>query len=359
MPIHVRDAATWKQFPTTPPGTRLLWFRDQGVWKAPSYVWVRDAGVWKQEAEYVGKSTPATNLRITSASNDFSGISVAWDAPTSGAPPSRYQVVLEDSGGGWLQSPFVSAPTTTYRFGSVNQSTQYQVYVGVEETPGGAMLWTGPAKWYVGRAAYDIQDVPIYGWGQDWEWTPNAITWDPGNSEPSHPPTKAIDNSWDAATQSFWLSRANPYGSGQPRSYEGFEVQAPYWAKHRLTGVHLWTPNPITLWWSAWRGGWQGSIAGPTTDYGPLNHPWVSTSFSAVSEWNTQGSVAWVTDGSEGGGGVVVTAVSIMVGANLVYNSWGYSGFRGGIVEVRLCLQNWYVTGYGWRTVPQDNSRSW
>jgi len=92
MPMHVRDAGSWKE--VTAPSVR-----DGGTWKAVKGAWVKDSGAWKKF--YSAVTVILTNLVITDAVDSGTAIAgIVFDS--SGQLKKNEGGVLADISGEWL-----------------------------------------------------------------------------------------------------------------------------------------------------------------------------------------------------------------------------------------------------------------
>jgi len=90
-------------------------------------------------------SAPA-NLRVTSATNDFTGVSLAWDAVTGA---TKYELQMLNEAGTQLGLYDIGTGLTNRRSGSIDTRYQFKVRV---TTSTGTSAWSSPLRWAIGHA---------------------------------------------------------------------------------------------------------------------------------------------------------------------------------------------------------------
>jgi hypothetical protein len=306
---------------------------------------------WHKITAYSAPNLAApTNLRMNPADpNNHSTFPVAWDwsQPANGLTPN-FHVVLTNEAGSWLQDYVVGNATRTYTFSGLSQNTRYRAYVCATYPGGGRpdTAFIGPLNWAIGADAYTVNDVPVYGWGGEFEYLPpyyytyssaangDNSTWGFG---------KAIDNNFS----SYWNSDIVSEANGDANQGEGWMVQPPA-GNYLFNGIRLWNFNPTTCWLGvSLNGNWQGGLTPYVGKYAGWRIPYVA-GVGPQNNFDVRSPTQYNTNG-------VTTFI-----AGLMQNP-GYDGYnwRITLVELRLLLQQWVQTGWGPRTVPAVNSAAY
>ena len=367
MPVYVRDAGTWKQFPTTPANTRLLWVRAPpvGEWKAASALFVRDADVWKQEPEYVGLPVAPTNFRVTSVSTDYGGVTFEWDY-TGLVAPAEFRIYIYDYGSSSANTPmmemYVEDPgARSFRY-NCGPSQYVSATLAAVSITGSTIFFGGAAtnpgkgvapKWKTGASSYVVNDVPIYGWGPTFEHIP-ALSFASSQFDASHTGQHSRDNN----TGTQWISVGHGT-SGTVNDWEGCAYKMPYTSHCLYVGLRVIQGNgPCYVSHGVFHNGtWKGSInhamAVPPV-FSFLDHNYISYYNVAMDQYLYEGG--YVTDGGSSPSG---NLVAVTLGTNVTTHPSIGMGYFASIKEVRMLLQNWVVTSYGPRTVAAVPSGAW
>ena len=334
MPIYVRISGAWRQFPTTPVGTRLLYFRYGGQWRPIMDLWIRDGGAWHKEPQYSAVMQAPTNLRMNPADTaEHDSIPVAW-TQAGNLMPGDYVVRLTDQYGNTLLAPRVSGTARSYTFSNLTQNKAYMVYLiarypGGEGTKSRPDISIGPLKWKLGQDPQPYQ-TPVYGWDNDWAWNPGTYDY-AGSWDVDHPPIRAVDG--NMGTQ--WLSQPDAATGGYQG--DGFRFRMPA-SHHRLIGCTVYVARGThTVWYGVYQGGsWKGGNQVYVGKYTPFVHPYlVGQGPTTLVDIRSGG---YVTDATGDG------SVDLLFQAPAVYSGW--TGLRYGAWEIRLILQDWVVTSY-------------
>lgn len=370
MPVYIRDADTWKQFPTTPAGTRAIRVRDVATWKTPIRVHVKWNDIWQTEGQYTFKPAAPTNFRATSGSTDYTGIDLAWDYAGI-VTPKRWVLGIYDYGSNSASTPtysetFLSDPAQrTYRL-NLASNTYVSLVLAAESTTGDRTFFGGSTttpvasaglKRHVGAASYTVYDVPVYGWADTWEWTPPFV-FESSRYADANSGDKAVDNNMPSA----WISSAHAQ-TGTVNDWEAVWVRMPYWAHHKYVGLRVIQeeagsslPSCYLTHGVYYSNAWQGSVNQPISS--PPCHPWLvhpNISYYSVSNDQYVYEGDFVTDGGSNPSG---NLVSVMLGPNLKTSAFVF-GYYCAIHEIRLLLQNYRVVSYGPRTVAAVPSGTW
>lgn len=373
MPVHVRDAGTWQQFPTVPTDTRHLWVRDGGEWKAVQMLYVRDAGIWKKETEYLGIPAAPTNFRVTSATNDYNGITFEWDY-NGEVEPHHFEVYIYDYGPNPADPPDLEiwgddggSRMFRYNSGQSRYVSANLAAVGISEAEPalGAMRFFGGGttdpgegvapRWKTGAAAYTIYDVPIYGWGPTFEHIP-VLAYQSSQYTASNTGQQSRDNN----TGTQWISVGHST-SGTANDWEGCAYRMPYTSHCLYVGMRVIQGNgPCYLSHGVYHNGsWKGSInhsmnVPPVLGGGLMDHNYLGYYTVAMDQYLYEGGYA--TDGGSSPSG---NLVMVTLGPNVTTHPSIGMGYFASIKEVRMLLQNWVVTGYGPRSVAAVPSGTW
>jgi len=361
MAVQVRTSGAWRVVPDADP-VKGLYVRDAGTWKKVAALWYRDADTWKGDPTFLSLTAPPTNFRVTSPSNDYTGVNLAWDW-SGGTAARNFIVRIRDHGtsstGAATDSEVTLDPAArTYRASVASGHYAEFTLWAVSAPDNQRVLCAQTPRWYVGAAAYTVNDVPVYGWADTWEWIP-PVAGASSQQAANFDPTYAADNNG----LSSWMSvaRSGAY------TYEGIWVRMPYWAHHRVVGAHVWQGGTGEAMWinvgMYWSGGWWGSILPPGLQTAGNNqfivyHNYYTYSYAADEHYFDFSAQPeqFIADASSSGES---TLMCLTFGPQL--SNFGGYGFGGHarVFEIRMLLQNWRVVSYSARTVAAVPSQAW
>jgi hypothetical protein len=253
VPIFVKDKADglWKQ--GNNPTSKLLFVRIGQQWRSVGNTWLRQAGAWSA-TDYVGVPGAPTGLTVTSAANNFSTLSLAWTAPTSGAPVDHYVVRFYNQAGALLVDVAASGLSMTQ---NIAIDTYYQVEVFAVSAAGIWSVASNRVKYKIGHPQQTRQD-PVYGWGSpyDAETTTVYASTTAVVGGTTYHGAYATDYNWST----YWAG-----GSRSSTTYfDALRVQAGS-GYTRLYSVKVWPAVSGRFWLGlAYNGSWYGTGSYPT-----------------------------------------------------------------------------------------------
>lgn len=340
MGLQLRTGGAWRVAPMD--NSRVHYLRVNGTWKPILDMWVRDQGAWHKDPTYSAVLQPPTNIRMNPGdANNHSTIPVAWD--WSGVmTPDDFELVLTNEGGQWLQDLAIPSNQRTYTFTGLSTNTRYRVYVRARHSGRAETAWSGPLNWGLGADAYNTQDVPVYGWANEFRWAPTRSWLGYVSSEAvGWPADWALDNNFD----SRWVSNnaTEPLGDQQG---EGMRIRPPYWGHYLVVGVYIYSYGYTATWLGAYNAntGWQGPHQPYFGKYAALRHTYVGAGGGPSSYSYEVRGLAFVSDDPDPWIEVLFQHYTLDAGPGI------------SIWEVQLILQEWTRIRWDVRTVPANPS---
>jgi hypothetical protein len=345
MGLQARVAGAWRVVPTD--NSRLLYLRVGGVWKPILDFWSRDQSAWHHDPSYSPQMPTPTNFRNNGTpTTTHDRVQVAWDYSGLLPPDNFWVLIMDQNGNGlrWDQAP--GGANRTWTATGLATNTYYQLavmarYAGRPDTP-----LTPNMHWYTGYASYVVNDVPVYGWGGEFEAMPS--TYSQSSAAVGDYNTWGFQKAIDGNFSTYWNSDVVDPNVDSYQG-EGFRLWVPG-GNYLLNGVRLWNLGAHTVWYGVSLNGgsnWQGGSTPYFGKYGFLVHGY-NVGVANVGSPGDVRSGQYQTNGQN-----AVVDCLLQVPAYDGYN------WRIGVIEVRLLLQQWVQTGWGPRTVPEAASGNW